>query len=619
MSSCSVIIVAEDGGALLFATIESVLRQENLTEIIVFDNGNSPTVMSRLQQRALSETKIRIISGYDSLLYSRCCNIAAKQASSDYLLFLKSNYLLAPDAITRLVDILGSEKKAFISSGVVQRYDNSYNTILRTKVVTPKTAFLDVISLRSAARKMWAKSQEMINERLEEQDKKPFDVVAVSSACICIKSSDFKKLGGFDEEYYQQDEELDLTLRAKQIGGRVLCDPTVKVTHLPDNNSLRLSFAQLLSKSKNLVRYIKKFFSGHYIIGTLFIINSLVMARAFIMASLCSVYGALRKKRDSFNTHFDDIMIKRLLILALGDVDLSRNKNLEKKIVLVTGATSQVGLCVIRRLIASGAAVLAISRSDEVPYYHSHLRWLKGDLTDHDVSLDGYCVDAVVHCAPLWQLPPLVEMLKESEAKRIIAISSTSVFTKLLSNNEFEKDFVLKLQAAEELLTEKCGKYGINYTVFRPTQIYGMGIDVRITNIAKIIRRFGFMCVYPPAVGRRQPVHADDVAIAIINSMENTNTYGKSYNLSGGQVLGYRDMLAKIFALYGKKVRVINSTMLPFILDIVGKISRKKHVNGEIARRMNDDLMFFHDDAKKDFGYSPRSFLSGGLKDIERF
>jgi len=52
---------------------------------------------------------------------------------------------------------------------------------------------------------------------------------------------------------------------------------------------------------------------------------------------------------------------------------------------------------------------------------------------------------------------------------------------------------------------------------------------------------------------------------------------------------------------------------------MTGKISRNKFTNGEIARRMNDDMVFFHDDAKRDFGFNPRGFLSGGIKDIDGF
>ena len=277
--------------------------------------------------------------------------------------------------------------------------------------------------------------------------------------------------------------------------------------------------------------------------------------------------------------------------------------------MLVTGATSQIGLCVIRRLIASGAAVLAVSRGDGIPYYHPNLRWIKGDLASSDFSLQGYCVDAVVHAAPLPLLPTLVDLLAESEAKRIIAYGSTSVFAKLLSANQFERDFAVKLQAAESLLAEKCDKLGINYTIFRPTITYGLGLGDGISKLAEIILKYGRAVVYPPAFGNRQPVHADDLAMAAVQAMENEITYGKTYNLSGGEIISYHEMLVRIFAFCGKKPKIIESTMLPFALDVLGKIKRDKRINGEIARRMNDDLVFFHDDAARDFGFNPRKFL----------
>jgi nucleoside-diphosphate-sugar epimerase len=305
--------------------------------------------------------------------------------------------------------------------------------------------------------------------------------------------------------------------------------------------------------------------------------------------------------------------------LALGLINTKQSEQLNKKIVLVTGATSQIGLCVVRRLIASGAAVLAVSRGDEIPYYHANLRWIKGDLTSGNFSLQGYCVDVVVHIAPLPLLPPLLELFANAEAKRIIAYSSTSVFAKLLSTNQFERDFAVKLQAAEEAFVKKCVELEISHTIFRPTLTYGLGMDNSIRKIAAIIRKFGRIFVYPPAFGRRQPVHADDLATATVQAIENEKTFAKAYNLSGGEIIIYRDMIMRIFTLYGKKPKIISTTALPFILDILGKLRKNKHLNGELARRMNDDFVFFNDDARQDFGFHPRSFLSGGIKDIEGF
>jgi len=128
-----------------------------------------------------------------------------------------------------------------------------------------------------------------------------------------------------------------------------------------------------------------------------------------------------------------------------------------------------------------------------------------------------------------------------------------------------------------------------------------------------------FLPVYPPALGKRQPVHVDDLGRAAVKLVHAKAAFGKGYNVSGSEVLSYRAMLERIFAVCGRKVRIEENTTLPFILDVVGWVLRKRHINGEIARRMNDDLMFFHDDAARDFGYQGRRFLSGGMKDIEGY
>lgn len=609
MSSCSVIIVARQGGELLFATIESVLMQEKLAELLIVDNGNAPDVISRLQQRSLSEPRLKMIPVRGDVNFAKGCNIASRQATSEYLVLLKAGYLLPPDALSGLVATLETEKKAMLCGGLVQNYDGSRQTLFRTQIITPKSTFFDIVAFRLRKKKTPPVSEETITQ------KPSFEVAAISSACMCVRSGDYKKLGGLDEEFFPQDEEFDFSLRVQQIGGRVLCIPSIKITRLPDAANNRVSVAQQSREAKNLVRYLNKFFSAHQPLGTLFIINILIMLRLILKIIGCGLFEFFQEARPKYNS----VAAKRLMLLALGTVDVTKTEQLAKRIVLVTGATSQTGLCVIRRLIASGAAVIAITRNDEIPYRHNNLRWIKKDLTSPTFDLDGYCVDAVVHCAPLWQLPPLLTMLHNAEAKRIIAFSSTLVFSKSLSANDFEKDFVSKLQNSESVLAEKCSDFGIRHTIFRPTQVYGVGLDLGITNIAKIIRRFGLMFVYPPAFGRRQPVHVDDLAVAVIRAMDNETTYDKSYNLSGGEVLTYRDMLGKLFKLYGKKPRIINSTALPFALDMIGKVSRKKHINGEIARRMNDDLVFFNDDAARDFGFHPRGFLTAGIKDIEGF
>jgi nucleoside-diphosphate-sugar epimerase len=595
-------MVIKNSAEAMFAAVGSVLSQQDLSELIMVDNGNAPDVLTRLQQRGLSDPRLKIITGHGDVGYARACNIGARQATSEILLFLKPNYLLPPDALRTLANTLKNEPKAMLTSGVVARADSGLECEARSQIITPKTVFYEIVGIGKRKTKRVPPPQ------------KTFEVATVSGSCLCVRANDYKKLGGFDEAFYPQTEDADFCLRVQQIGGRVLCVPSVKITQMPIQNAIQNPAIVHWQTAQNAMRYLNKFFAGHQPLGVLFLLNILIVVHALPNMLVSALLNG--KNRTAKSASASE---KRLMSLALGLADAQTDDHLAKKIVLVTGATGQIGLCVVRRLITSGAAVLAVSRGEEIPYRHPNLRWIKGDLSDSNFSLQGYCVDAVVHAAPLYLLSPLIELFVDAEAKRIIAYGSTSVFAKLLSTNQFERDFAVKLQAAEESVAEKCDKFGISYTIFRPTLTYGLGLDDGISKLANIIRRFGQIVVYPPAFGRRQPVHADDLAAAASQAMDNEITYGKSYNLSGGEILTYREMLTRIFAICGKKTRIISSTILPFALDVVGKLRGNKFINGEIARRMNDDFVFFNDDAKRDFGFHPRRFLSGGAKDIDGF
>ena len=218
---------------------------------------------------------------------------------------------------------------------------------------------------------------------------------------------------------------------------------------------------------------------------------------------------------------------------------------------------------------------------------------------------------------PLWHLPPIINLLADAQVKRIIAFSSASILGKALSKNGYEKEVVAKLTQAEAELTTRCDYHRIQWTIFRPTMIYGVGLDANVTSLIRFIRRFGFLPIYPPASGRRQPVHADDLAMAVLKVINTDASFGKTYMMSGGEVVTYRDMLARLFRVCHKKTRIIETTMLPSFVDLAGRLLKKQSLNGEMALRMNDDLISSHEDASRDFGFSPRSFLSGGMVDLE--
>lgn len=606
MSRASVIMISNQYGYTLLAAMKSVLRQEELKELILVDVGTPLDMLARLQQMTLTEPRIRIVTAAEKSNYAHACNIGVNEATSEYVAFVNPDCLLPPDALKNIVTELNKNAQNILAAGIILNPDTTEREVGRITVFTPQAALSEALRLRNTGQK-----------RLRIQDDAmpaPFEAETVPEAFMCIRRADYAKLGGMDENYHFG-AHLDFCRRIRVNQGKLVCVPSIQVACMRDIDVTSRTPHDEWQRSRGYMRYFRKHFSDDSVPGFLLFMDVFISLRFMLRVFWRKIVIFSAPKPLMMHS----TPSKRLMVLASGLAELTEKKDWYGRTVLVTGATSQVGLCVVKRLIAQGAAVLALSRGEPIPYQHEHLRWIKGDLTDTDLDLHGYIIDMVVHCAPLWTLTPAIDKLADAEVKRIIAFGTTSIFGKALSQNTHEKNMVIKLSAAERALAELCDDKKIAWTIFRPTLTYGVGLDVNITSIAKCIDRYGQFPVYPPAFGRRQPVHADDLAIAVIQAADVPTTYGKSYNLSGGEVLTYHQMLERIFLVCKKPVKIIKTTILPFLLSFAGFVSRRKHINGEIAHRMNDDLIFFHDDATKDFAYSPRPFLSGGIKDIEGF
>lgn len=599
---CSVIIISYHTGPIVFSVVKHALRQQPLTELILVNNGNPPAVLTRLQQMALTEPRLKIITGDESLGIAKGYNTAVAQATGEYIVLLAANALLPPLALQRAMDGLQNMPRAMLVGGMLKNADGTVRAESFRPILTPQRFFGAMNILRCNKSKLDLPQQNV-------------EVPAISDAFMCMRKSDYDALGGFDEDYFVRLEDMDLCVRVHQAGGAIICVPRIEISFFKDGVRRYPSRLAEWHEAKGLHHYFDKHFRKQLIPGAMGILKLAIWVRSFsrqFFFHLCRFCIAPHKLQYSRAA-------KRVMALASGLIELQEKQDWENKTILVTGATGQVGLCVIRRMLASGASVLALTRGTAIPYAHERLQWIQGDLQDPDFTLGDYAVDVVVHCASLWYAPATIPILARAGVKRIIAFGSTSVFTKALSENAYEKDVVERLKKAEMELAAKSEVHGIQWTLLRPTLIYGLGLDANITSLAKSIDALRFFPVYPPAFGRRQPVHADDLAIAVMQALSTGKTVNKAYNLAGKDILTYREMLERIFHVCKIKPWIIPTTLLPFILDVVGLLRGKPHMNGEIARRMNEDLVFFHDEATQDFDYRPRGFLISGIKDIEGF
>lgn len=280
--------------------------------------------------------------------------------------------------------------------------------------------------------------------------------------------------------------------------------------------------------------------------------------------------------------------------------------------ILVLGATSLVGHWLLQRLAATDHVVIAFSRKERPTGYPDSIEWRIGDVLAAHGTASATDSDTVVSLLPLWLLPRALKASCFKESRRIIALGSTSVLSKSASPDPKERCLAERLRTAESDLIAIAKERNASLTLLRPTMIYDGGRDKNITRIAHLLQTYRCFPIFGKGKGLRQPVHADDVANAILASVTRPRLTQTAYNLSGGEVITYRQMIRRIAAK--EKLRVatlcIPNLLIQPIVACVRIFPAYHEINAAMLNRMNEDLVFDHGDAARDLEFSPRAFLA---------
>ena len=281
----------------------------------------------------------------------------------------------------------------------------------------------------------------------------------------------------------------------------------------------------------------------------------------------------------------------------------------EHPVTGLLGASSFVGESVML-LVHDSHHVFAFSRKDADFKNSAGVTWLK-PVAPSLTHTEAPKIKEWLCMAPIWVLPQYFSMLEAYGARRVVALSSTSRFTKDDSSDPEEQAIALRLADAEARVQAWAASQGVEWIILRPTLIYGLGRDKNIAEIARFIRRFGFFPLFGKAKGLRQPLHAHDVAGACIAALDAPAAANRAYNLSGFETIAYRDMVVRIFSAIGGPVRLVPVPLFAFrfAVAILRLLPRYRNWPSAMAERMNRDLVFDHGEATRDFGFNPRPFV----------
>ena len=605
----SVIIVNFNGGDLLVNSVASALSSNTPVEVVVSDNASSDNSIQLLRDRFGDDERLKIILNDRNYGFSRANNIALEHTHGDYILFLNPDSVLQVDTISRLEAVLHDRPDAGMVGARVMNPDGTEQKGCRRRVPTPWRTFVRVLGLSHFTRSTeWLQGFDMSSEPLPTE---PVQVDAISGSLMLVRRSSLDEIGPLDEGYFLHCEDLDWCMRFNQQGHKVLFVPDVEVTHDQGFSSRKRPVRVMWYMHKGMMRFYRKFFLNRYPLPLALVVAAGVWFRFVLLVFqhytrrfINWINGFCRNCVEVFTKSSPDILDESVL-------SLTQSVAAEKENITILGARSQVGHFLIPRLVSEGYQVTAVSRNPVRSIGLPAVKWQVMDLSDENENNWPDVVGTVISLTPIWLLPQAIDKLAARGMDRLIAFSSTSRYTKQDSKIEAEARLAERLAEGEKQLTAACADHNVTWTLFRPTMVYGCGMDSNVFSIAGFVRKFGCFFMSGEGGGCRQPVHADDLAAACCAVLDNGAASDKAYNLSGGETISYRTMVTLIFQLLGRKVRIytLNRSFLNMVVRMVSLLPGYRHATPSMLDRMEEDLCFDHSEAVKDFAYAPRGFL----------
>jgi GT2 family glycosyltransferase len=208
----SVIILNWNGGEMLRKCIESLLTSDyKALEIIVSDNGSTDGSDYFVEQHYPS---VKLLRNNKNLGYSRGNNVAVNAAKGDIIIFSNNDIVVEKSTISKLVQVF-EDPTIGIATGVLC-YPKSL-IVQNAGLFVHKSGY--VIPL-------------MVLENISQfASSGIIEVQAVQGAFMVVRKSLFNKIGLFDENLWAFYEDIDICIRTRQAGYRVVVRLDCIISH----------------------------------------------------------------------------------------------------------------------------------------------------------------------------------------------------------------------------------------------------------------------------------------------------------------------------------------------------------------------------------------------------
>lgn len=222
MSKVAIVILNWNGRKLLEKFLGNVLKHSKAdgVEVIVADNASSDDSVSFLQHTFPNVKKLVFNQNYG---FAGGYNKAIESVDAEYTVLLNSDVEVTKgwlDPLLRFMD--DNENVAACAPKLLDYKNQNY-----FEYAGGAGGYIDRYGYPFCRGRIF---QELEEDKKQYED--TVDVLWATGACLMVRTSCYRKLGGLDQNFFAHQEEVDLCWRMKREGYRVVCIPQSSVYHV---------------------------------------------------------------------------------------------------------------------------------------------------------------------------------------------------------------------------------------------------------------------------------------------------------------------------------------------------------------------------------------------------
>lgn len=219
----TIVVVSYNTRERLLACLDAIASRVSLShEVIVVDNASADGSAAAVRARFPAAV---VIENVENVGFSRANNQGLRRGAGSYALVLNSDAEVAPGCVEALAAVLDGRADVGIV-GPRTRFPDGRIQVSFGPMLTPRAEWRQRHLVRGVQR-----GDPEALRKTETMASVEHEPAWVSGSCLLARRAAIDAVGLFDEGFFLYEEDVDLCVRVRAAGWRIVFTPAAEVVH----------------------------------------------------------------------------------------------------------------------------------------------------------------------------------------------------------------------------------------------------------------------------------------------------------------------------------------------------------------------------------------------------